>query len=91
MPVNIESDRGHAVPTPSANCQNIDASVNERRGVSTPQGVEADAGQLLRRDRPQPISAAVVRQERRLSALAKSDLRSLAITLPKCEPNLLAR
>lgn len=66
-----------------------------------PQGVEADAGQLLRRDRPQPISAAVVRQdmlafdiagqERRLSALAKSDQRSLAITLPKCEQNLLAR
>ena len=28
---------------------------------------------------------------RRLSALAKSDLHRLAITLPKCEPNLLAR
>jgi hypothetical protein len=66
-----------------------------------PQGVEADAGQLLRRERPQPISADAVRQdmlacdiaeqERRLSALAKSELHRLAITLPKCEPNLLAR
>jgi len=91
MPVNIESDRGLAVPAPSANCQNINASVNECRGVRMPQGTEADAGRLLRLDRPESISAAVVRQERRLSALAKSDLRSLAITLPKCEPNLLAR
>ena len=91
MHVKIESDRDLAVPTPSANCQNIDASVNKCRGVRMPQGVEADAVPLIRRDRPQPISAAVVRRERRLSALAKSDLRSLAITLPKCEPNLLAR
>ena len=49
------------VAKPSTDCQNVDASVNERGCVCMPQGMETNAGQSLGGDQPKPVAANAIR------------------------------
>ena len=62
--VNVQRDRCLSVTETAADCENVDARVNELRRVGVPEAMEARSGQARAATRAIPCSRHVVRRER---------------------------